>query len=204
VTPRLVAITDRQAADAETTLARFAELGYAARPATVAFQLRDLELPARERLLFGRALLRIARAAGQWLIVNDRIDIAVILGAEGVHLGEAGIATADARRLLGRGGFVTRACHDPTRASEIDADALLLSPIFEAKKGLAPLGTAGVKLARRSLADARAPAALLALGGVTSERASRCIAEGAAGVAVVGAVLRGEGRALVRALGIQR
>jgi thiamine-phosphate pyrophosphorylase len=204
VTARLVAITDRNAASAEATLERFGELGHLARPGSVVFQLRDLELGARERLAFGRALLRTARETGQLFAVNDRMDLAVLLGADGVHLGEASVATDDARRLLGARAVVSRACHEPALVAKLDADMVLLSPIIDSKKGLEPLGMAGLKAARRTLQESARSTVLFALGGVSAERARECTTAGADGVAVVGAVLRGEGLALARALGIAR
>ena len=204
MTARLIAITDRRTAGAEQTLARFAELGRIARPGSVVFQLRDLELSARERLAFGRALLRVARTSEQLFVVNDRIDLAVLLGADGVHLGEAGIGTSDSRRLLGAQAFISRACHDPSRVATLDADAVLLSPICEARKGRAALRVDGVRTARTGLPDDGNRPLLFALGGVTPETAPECAAAGADGVAVVGSVLRGEGAELVRALRIER
>jgi thiamine-phosphate pyrophosphorylase len=201
---RLIAISDRKIAGAEATLERFAELGRIARPASVVFQLRDLGLSARERLAFGGAMLRVARGTGQPFVVNDCVDIAVLLGADGVHLGETGMETADARRLLGETSFVSRACHDPSRVASIDADVVLLSPICEARKGRAPLGTDGLRAARTGLPSHGKRPLLFALGAITAQTALECIAAGADGVAVVGSVLRGEGPELVRALGIGR
>ena len=202
--PRIVAITDREVAGADETLERFGELGRLARPESVVFQLRDLALGTRERVAFGRALLLVARATGQSFVVNDRIDLAVLLGADGVHLGEASIDSEDARRLLGGRSFVSRACHDPARAATLDADAVLLSPVLESKKGRAMLGVSALTVARSTLTNAGRNTALFALGGVTAGSTAECLLAGADGVAVVGAVLRGEGRELVRALGIGR
>lgn len=186
------------------TLERFAELGRLAKPASVVFQLRDLELPARERLAFGEAIVRVARASEQLFVVNDRIDLAVLLGADGVHLGEAGVPTADARQSLGEGTLVSRACHDPVLAATLDADVVLLSPILEARKGRPALGLGGLLEAHGRRSGRANPPLLFALGGVSAERASECLSAGADGVAVVGAVLLGQGPGLVRALGIER
>jgi thiamine-phosphate pyrophosphorylase len=204
VAARLIAITDRRTAGAVETLERFAELGRIARPGSVVFQLRDLDLSVRERLGFGATLLGVARATGQQFVVNDRIDIAVLLGADGVHLGEASIATADARRLLAEQTFISRACHDPALVAALDADAILLSPILESRKGRAPFGARGLELARNELSTRDPRPRLFALGGISASGASECLAAGADGVAVVGAVLRGEAADLVRALGIAR
>jgi thiamine-phosphate diphosphorylase len=204
VTPKFVAITDRTAADAETTLERFALLGRLARPGSVVFQLRDLELESRERLSFGRAVQKVARETAQHFVVNDRADLAVLLEADGIHLGERGIETRDARRLLGEGAFISRACHEAERIPSVEADAVLLSPIFEARKGRPALGLEALGAARRALLGAERPR-LFALGGVDECRARASLSAGADGVAVMGAVLGGGNlEGLLRALGILR
>jgi thiamine monophosphate synthase len=86
----------------------------------------------------------------------------------------------------------------------LDVDAVLLSPVLESKKGRAMLGLSALTVARSALTNSGRKTALLALGGVTAAHAAECLLAGADGVAVIGAVLRGEGRALVRALRIGR
>jgi thiamine-phosphate pyrophosphorylase len=203
LTPRLVAISDRRVASAEVTLERFFELGRLAQPGSVIFQLRDLELSVRERMRFGLNMARLAREVGQRFLVNDRVDLAVLLGADGVHLGERSIDTRDARSLVG-GALISRACHEPVVVGRLAADAVLLSPLAEARKGRQALGLDGLRRARESIAQHQGRALLFALGGISARVAAECRAAGADGVAVVGAVLRGEGAELVRALGIER
>jgi thiamine-phosphate pyrophosphorylase len=205
--PRLIAITDRTIAGADETLARFAELGRSAQPGSVVFQLRDLGLPARERLRFGRALSLVARDTGQRLVVNDRIDVALLLAADGVHLGESGVETEDARKLLGPGALVSRACHDPKQLEFLDADAVLLSPVVESRKGRPALGVEALGQARRALAARPGGAPyLVALGGVSAANAAALRAAGADAVAAIGAVLSTSAsvRALLEAVGASR
>jgi len=191
--PRLIAITDRHVASAAQTLERFARLAHAAAPGSVVLELRDRELSGRERLAFGRELKRIAVAAEQWLGVNDRIDLALLLEAESVHLGEASIAPSDARQLLGPRCFLTRACHDPSRELDPAVDGWVLSPVFAERKGNPPLGLGilGEFHARgRTVAGSPGRPLLYALGGVDATNAAACIDAGATGVAVIGAALR--------------
>jgi len=205
--PRLIAITDRTVATAAATLARFERLARAARPFTVLFQLRDHDLSGRERLEFGRALRALSAAEQQCFQVNDRCDLAVLLGADAVHLGERSVSAAEARKVVGAELYVSRACHDPEGELERGVDAWVLSPIFGERKGRAPLGVEGVhRLAERCrTAGGGGGGAVFALGGVTAEDVSECRKSGAWGVAAIGAVLgEAEPTVLLQALGILR
>jgi thiamine-phosphate pyrophosphorylase len=200
---RLIAITDRAAASAATTLSRVERLVKRARPRSVVVQLRDRELGARERLQFGSELGALARAHRQLFQVNDRLDLAVVLDADGVHLGEASVTTHDARALLGAERFVTRACHDAERAAELDADAILLSPVFAPRKAAAALGAQSLARARQLLCEGTRPARLFALGGVDATNAASCLTAGADGAAAIGATVGNDApEALLAALGI--
>ena len=208
VPPRLIALTDRSVASAAVTLARFERLALAARPGTVLLQLRDRELAVRERLAFGRELRALATRTGQLLQVNDRLDLALLLDADALHLGEGRVAATEARRLVGAARFVTRACHEPDPAREPGVDGWLVSPIFAARKGrdALGLGVLGERVAPEpTAAGPWGRPYVYALGGVTADNAAACLRAGAAGVAVIGAVLGVEDpSALVAALGIAR
>jgi thiamine-phosphate pyrophosphorylase len=200
IEPRLVVVTDRSVLSAGETLRRVERLARAARPFSVMVTLRDRELSAVERLAFGRELRAVCTAEKQRFQLNDRVDLAVLLDADGIHLPEAGVAAVDARRLLGPNAFVSRACHDPEGELEDGVDAWVLSPIFAERKGRAPLGVSA--LARLG-ARCRDRARVFALGGVSAENAPDALRAGAAGVVAVGAVLRtDEPEALLTALGI--
>jgi thiamine-phosphate pyrophosphorylase len=166
------------------------------------FQLRDRELPVRERLAFGREMAALCRAEEQWFQVNDRCDLALLLDADALHLGEASVSVADARRLVGERRFVSRALHEPGATLESGVDAWVLSPIFEPRKGRGALGVDAVaRFARRASGATQ----VIALGGVTAANAGESLQSGATGVAVIGAVLSApEPEALVSALGVCR
>jgi thiamine-phosphate diphosphorylase len=206
--PRLIALTDRSVASASVTLARFERLALAARPGTVLLQLRDRELAVRERLAFGRELRALATRTGQLLQVNDRLDLALLLDADAVHLGEGSVGAMEARRLVGAERFVTRACHAPDAAAEPGVDGWLVSPIFAARKGrdALGLGVLGEMHPRQpTAAGSVGRPYVYALGGVNAENAAACLSAGAAGVAVIGAALGVEDpQPLVEALGVAR
>lgn len=203
--PRLIVITDLGVATESELESRIGAVLVAARPRTVMVQLRDNELPAKRRLAWGRRLMDACRRRDHWFVVNDRLDIAAVLGADGVHLGEAGVSAADARTVLAADAWISRACHDPAAVMESGVDAVLLSPVAAARKGRPALGVDALRRAREGI-EARAavaPLALYALGGVDARNAAQCLSAGADGVAVIGAVADGRDvRPLLEAIGI--
>jgi thiamine-phosphate pyrophosphorylase len=195
--PRLMVITDARVAWGELLLERVERVVALARPGSVLVQLRDRDVPIRERLALGRALRRLTRHHGQALAVNDRLDLARLLDADALHLGEHGVPVEDARRVWG-GRFVSRACHDPEQAEPGGADAVVLSPILAPRKGAPALGVGGLAAARARVGTAL----LFALGGVDGAGARACLAAGADGVAAIGAAIDGrDPRPLVAAVG---
>lgn len=151
-------------------------------------QLRDRNLPAGELYELGRRLRRLTREAGAALVVNDRADVALAVGADGVHLGEAGLPVGVARDLLGE-RLVGRSVHalpGAVEAEAVGADYLVVGTIFPSESH--PGGpAAGPCLVKRIRQRTRAP--LVGIGGITAENASQVIAAGASGVAVIRAIL---------------
>lgn len=192
---RALQITDARALPEAEIVARIRRVAALPEPARRAFavELRDPELPTRALLALGRTLRDETRAAGCALIVNDRLDLALLLDADGLHLGRRSIGVAEARALLGPDRFVSVACHsvdDVRRAATAGADAVKLSPIFASPGKGAPLGPAALGEARAALAACgKSAACLWALGGVDAENAALCFAAGADGVAAIRADL---------------
>ncbi len=126
--------------------------------------------------------------------MNDRLDLALVLGADAVHLADGSVGVDDARRLLGTELLVSRPCHDVEAALEPRVDAWLLSPIAAPRKGRPALGIGPLRRFRERIASqttSNAPTATLlyALGGIDASNARACVEAGASGVAVMGAVL---------------
>lgn len=186
--PRLVAITDTTRADELLLLLKTEKLCRMARPGSIAVQLRDKQLGVRERYALGLELRRVTERYQQWLWVNERIDLCVLLGADGVHLGEGSVSVADARRLLGAHQIVSRACHSLDAVTQQDADVVLLSPICAERKGRPPLGMSALAAARARIDAASSGPLLYALGGISDAEVPACLAHGADGVAAIGAV----------------
>jgi thiamine-phosphate pyrophosphorylase len=161
----------------------------AARPGLL--QLRAKDLGARETLELARALAPLCRGAGTLFFVNDRPDLAVLAGADGVHLGQSDLSVADVRRFA-PALKIGASTHDFTELEAALAeqpDYVAFGPVFatsskpnpEPVVGLDALGEA----ARRARA-ARIP--LVAIGGIDRERAPAVARLGVSG-AVIGALL---------------
>jgi thiamine-phosphate pyrophosphorylase len=144
---------------------------------------------AGPRLAHLQALRALTAAAGAQLIVKGRGDLALAVGADGLHLGERSITTADARRF----GLPTgRACHDLSGLIACQADWALLSPVaapISKAATSAPLGVAGFGNLLSALELLSYPLPVYALGGVAVELVGPLRAAGAAGIAVIGSVL---------------
>lgn len=122
------------------------------------------------------------------LIINDRLDIALTVGADGVHLGQEDLPADAAKRITPPGFLVGASASSPEearKAKEMGADYLGVGPVFVTKNkpSKAPIGLEGLKRVCRSV-----PLPALAIGGITPENAREALKAGASGVAVISAV----------------
>ena len=165
-------------------------------------QLRDKSRDTGELVRLTRELLAITRPAGASLIVNDRVDVALAAGADGVHLGTSDMAVADARRLLGPlplVGYSPETAQQARASARDGADYLGVGDLY----GTATKPDAGepVGLGHLTALGAASGLPVVGIGGITRERIPAVLAAGAAGVAVVSAVVRApDMEAAVRAL----
>ncbi len=188
---RAYLITDRRLAPAGDLPALVGRALAGVPPGAAAVQLREKDLGAAELLRLARALREVTRRAGARLLINDRVDVALAAGADGVHLAGHSLPAAEARRLLGPHRLLGASAHDVAQARaarEGGCDFATFSPLYytpsKAAYG-APQGLSALREATRELA----PFPLVALGGVTLERAPECREAGAAAAAVIRAVL---------------
>jgi thiamine-phosphate pyrophosphorylase len=207
--PRLIAITDESWLPASQLARRLRRLSALAAPGSVALLLRDHSLSARARLALGAALRDAAREHGQALWVADRLDLALLLEADGLHLGEASVSARTARGWLREGMHVSRAWHQVALESapleELHGvDALLVSPVLAARKGRPALGLPTFGALGEQLRARHQAYPLYALGGVTADNAAACLEAGATGVAAIAAALAEEPAPLLAALGCLR
>jgi thiamine-phosphate pyrophosphorylase len=138
---------------------------------------------------FAAAVVGICAAARVTCLVNDRVDIALAVGAHGTHLGADDLPVAAARRVAGPAHLIGGTARDPQRARQLvaeGADYLGVGPAYptRTKTGLPDaLGPAGVGAVARAV-----EVPVIAIGGITVDRAPDLLRAGAAGVAVVDAV----------------
>jgi thiamine-phosphate pyrophosphorylase len=152
-------------------------------------QLREKGMPALE--FYEQA--RTAKRSAVQLIINDRVDIALAAGADGVHLGQDDLPPEAARKLLGPRAIIGYSTHNVDQAisaTKLPIDYLAIGPIFSTttKSDTAPvLGLEGLRAVRRAIGEFP----LVAIGGITVGNARAVIAAGADSVAVISALLSG-------------
>ncbi len=194
---RIILVTDRQQA-AGRDVVDIVEAALAALPpASALVQLREKDLAPRDLYALARRLLEVTHRQRCQLLINDRIDVALAAGADGVHLPEKGLPIAVARRLGRPGSFIVGvSVHgaDAAGAAARDgADLVVCGPVGEtpSKRDLGePLGEAALVQATKAMTGGSAAARLYAIGGVTGpERAEAAVRAGAHGVAVVRAIV---------------
>ncbi|MFN0151173.1 MAG: thiamine phosphate synthase [bacterium] len=163
--------------------------------------LRERDMTARDLLALAKKAVALADARGARLLVNDRLDVALLARAAGAHLREASVPLAEARRLIWPGALLGASVHTPedaARAAATGASLIVFGPVYATrdKAYRAPQGLAALRLAARAVRAATGSHAthavrvpLYAIGGVTPERAGECIAAGAHGVAVMSGIL---------------
>ena len=151
-------------------------------------QLREKEWPAGRLLPLAERLRARCAAAGVTFVVNDRLDLALAVGADGVHLGQDDLPARAARPLLRGGMILGVSTHSlaQARAAQADgADYVAVGSMF-ATRSKADFQLVGPDLIRKLRAEIRVP--LIGIGGITHDNVREVIGAGADGVAVISAV----------------
>jgi thiamine-phosphate pyrophosphorylase len=154
-------------------------------------QLREKHLPALAFYEQAKAAVAIARQRGVQLIINDRVDVALAVGAHGVHLGQDDMPPEAARRLLAPDailGYSTHNVEQALEAARLPISYLAIGPVFQtATKSDTShvLGLEALQAVRRAIG----PLPLVAIGGITRANARSVIEAGADSVAVISALL---------------
>lgn len=176
-------------------------------------QVRCKTAGSAEFLAVAEDVVARARAAGASVIVNDRADIAKLSGADGVHVGQEDLEPAAARRILGGSAVIGLSTHttEQLRAALAEpVDYVAMGPVFATRTkdtGYAAVGTDMVRDAAAFVRGALQPRPLVAIGGITLDRAREVLDSGATSVAVISDLIatgdpRGRVRDYLQVLGI--
>jgi len=154
-------------------------------------QIRDKNVSGREFYESALSALEIARSVGVKIIINDRVDIALAIRADGVHLGQDDLPPAEARKILGENaivGFSTHTVEQALAAANEPIDYIAIGPIYPTTSKTNPddvLGISGLKMVRQAIPAIQ----LVAIGGITHANISDVFATGADSAAVISYLL---------------
>lgn len=185
--PRIYPITDRNISG----LSHAEQVAALIEGGATLIQLREKNLSGREFFEDAKRACDIARAAGAKLLINDRVDLVMALGADGVHLGQQDLPPAEARKLLGENaivGFSTHNIQQLSAALEMPLDYVAIGPIFATSTKTNPdpvVGLNGIRAVREIAGDR----AIVAIGGITEKNLADVFEAGADSAAMIGAVL---------------
>ena len=186
---KLYLITDRRAT--KTPLTETVRL--ALKGGVRAVQLREKDLPIRELLGLARELRGITREFKARLFVNDRVDVAVAVDADGVHLGHQSMPVDAVRKIVGPRMLIGVSTHTVQEAQEAEqggADFITFGPVFmtpsKARYG-APVGPEALKELKKRI---RIP--VFGLGGITRKNMHEVMQAGADGIAMISAIIAAE------------
>jgi len=184
----LYLITDRHQVPAGHTLISIIEA--ALRGGVKAVQLREKDLSTDELLPLAQELRTLTRQHGARLLINDHVDVALAVEADGIHLGGHSRPTKTVRRQVGAEmliGVSTHSSDDIRTACEQEADFVTFGPVYATPSKAAYGAPQGLTV----LAEAcrNSPLPVFALGGITPERAAEVRAAGAYGVALISAII---------------
>ena len=166
------------------------ECALAAVPAgTVRVQLREKDLGGSALFELAKALVGVCHARGAELLVNDRLDVALSAGADGLHLGRRGLTPGEVRAVWPQASIGV-SCHSPLEVAEATRDGanfVVFGPVFETPSKVA-LGLPPVGLGALEAACKRTTLPVFAIGGIEPALAARTREAGAKGVAAIRAI----------------
>jgi thiamine-phosphate pyrophosphorylase len=155
-----------------------------------AVQLREKDLPTRELVETAQWMKELTEEYGANLIINDRVDVALAVGADGVHLGRNSIP-ANAVRTISDGklliGVSTHGIGEAIEAEKYGADFITLGPIYETPSKLEYGNPIGIDMIRQVKSNISIP--VLAIGGIKLNKVNEVMEAGADGIALISAIL---------------
>jgi thiamine-phosphate pyrophosphorylase len=181
--PRVYPITDTRLSD----LSHAEQVLHLIRGGATLIQIRDKEATPREFYRQAAAALEVAHRHKARLIINDRVDIALALNADGVHLGQSDLSVEAARRLLGEDAIIGFSTHDITQATQaasLPINYIAFGPIFQTSTKENPEPVAGL-IALRQVRASIGSLPLVAIGGIDQTNARSVLEAGADAVAMI-------------------
>jgi thiamine-phosphate pyrophosphorylase len=186
--PRLYIITDRQATGGRALVDVVAQalVGARGRERDVAVQVREKDLDGRALLELSRALRAVTAAVGAQLYINDRVDVAIAAGADGVHLGGRSLSPGEVRAIAPhlRIAVSTHSPKEVMAAAAAQVDFVVFGPVFATPSK--PDFVVGLAQLQRVIALG---VPVIALGGIDVQNAHSCTIVGASGVACIRSVM---------------
>ncbi|MCQ2348056.1 MAG: thiamine phosphate synthase [Paludibacteraceae bacterium] len=153
-------------------------------------QLREKDLCTRDFIAQARAIQQVLNGTGVPLLINDRVDVALAIGADGVHLGQSDMSPVDARRLLGPDAIIGLSIEQVEQiyaANQMPIDYVAVSPVFPTRTKLdtcTPLGLIG----SRAVVE-RSVKPVIGIGGINRQTALQAMQCGLKGIAVVSDIM---------------
>jgi thiamine-phosphate pyrophosphorylase len=190
--PLVFYLTDRKSLSAASTADLLEKISDALAAGCDFVQIREKDLSAKALLQIAGEAVSVARAAEcVGVVVNDRLDVAIAAGADGVHLGESSLAASDVTRWCRAGRapadfLVGVSCHslqEVVAAEESGANYVFWGPVFDTPSKRSFGSPQGLERLREACRVVRTP--VVAIGGVNEKNAAECVKAGAAGIAAI-------------------
>ena len=185
--PHIYPITDRRLSG----LSHVEQVEKLIRGGATLIQLREKDASPADFYRAAESVIKIAQKGGVKVIINDRVDIALAVKADGVHLGQDDLPPERARAILGEHaiiGFSTHTLDQAVAAIGLPIDYIAIGPVFETRTKLDPdavVGLDGLRQVRKLVGDFP----LVAIGGISSENLRSVFDAGADAAAMVGAIV---------------
>lgn len=187
---RLYLVTDNSSVDGAASLVD--KVTGAIKGGVRLVQLREKALGGRDLLELARRLRAVTSGFGARLLINDRMDVALLSGADGVHLGQSSVSASDARSILGPDrliGVSTHSLKEALVAEEDGADFVTFGPVYPTPSKARWGPPVGLEALKEVASSVKLP--VYAIGGVKKDNLRDTLSSGAFGVAVISAVLFG-------------
>lgn len=185
---KLYLITDRKLFSAQCLL--YLAIETALQAGVKYIQLREKRLPTRKILDMAYWMKELTRQYGAKLLINDRVDIALAVGADGVHLGQKSLPVQAVRKITGDKFLIGVSTHGIKEALEAEkggADFITLGPIYNTPSKLRYGNPIGIDVLKQVVSKISIPA--LAIGGIKTDRVKEVLDAGADGIALISGIL---------------